>query len=334
MKINIFLASGSNSQERELLENFGAGIEVWANGLNSNKDIFENTVRIGRWDNLKNPWMHTVNYEYFEQWSPCDVAVIFGSWKPREKGSHTTRNTVVANAKKFIVIETPLLGRKTDVQNNYWRIGVNGYLNQDAYWPSLDSTVSLERLEKLGIRWDGWKNNPDGHILLGLQLPGDASLRGVNINEWAFQAIQTLRNHTNRTIVVRNHPLCSQRAFADHEELARKILLNNIGNIRFSDGQVVPWTDDIKNAYCTVTFSSGFGIDSVLAGIPTIACDRGNFAWDISSNHPDSVNSLKLVDSNKIAHWLNQLAGCQWSVEEMRAGEAWKHLLPVLERLE
>lgn len=327
------MASANNMQERELLRDFAAGVEQWTNQSVSNEYLFKNITRIGRWTSMQDK-SNQVTYEYTESYKECDVAVFFGSWKPREKGTHLTRTSVAQNAKKFICIETPLLNRVTNKENAHWRVGVNGFLNQDAYWPELDNETADQRLASLGIKWEGWKNNRKGHILVALQLPGDASLRSANINDWAYRTIVEIRKHTDKTIVIRNHPLSSDRAFADHEELARKLLVANIQNIRLSDGAVVPWPEDLNQAYCTVTYTSGLAIDSVLAGIPTIACDAGNFAWGISSRTPNEINNLILASDDEVTQWLRNLAGCQWSNEEMRNGTAWKYLLPVIKTIE
>jgi hypothetical protein len=332
MHIKIFMSSVNNTQERDLLKDFAAGVESWIASDSTEEQQFENVTRIGRWaaaDLAKNQ----ISYEYAEAYKECDIAVFFGSWKPREKGTHQTRTSVAANARRFVCIETPLLNRVTDSENQYWRIGVNGFLNQDADWPVLNEEDADLRLEKLGIRWSGWNSNPNGHILVALQLPGDASLRGIDINDWAYRTIMDIRKRTDRFVIVRNHPLASQRAFGDHEELARKLLLAGVQNIRFSDGQIVPWSHDLEGAYCTVTYTSGLAIDSVLSGIPTIAYDAGNFAWGISSRLVRDINDIKMVPKEQIRAWLRNLAGCQWSGDEMRDGTAWRHLLPILEKI-
>jgi hypothetical protein len=330
MHIKIFMSSASNILERELLKDFAAGVESWIVDDLTEEQKFENVTRIGRWA-AADLSQNQISYEYAEAYKECDVAVFFGSWKPREKGTHQTRSSVAANARRFVCIETPLLNRVTDRDNQYWRVGVNGFLNQDAYWPILSKKSAKERLMDFGINWTGWNSDADGHVLVALQLPGDASLRGIDINEWAYKTILDLRKHTDRFIVVRNHPMASQRAFGDHEELARKLLLAGVQNIKFSDGQIIPWHQDLHGAYCTVTYTSGLAIDSVLSGIPTIACDAGNFAWGISSRLIRDINNIRLASKNEMQKWLENLSGCQWSKEEMRNGTAWAHLLPVLE---
>lgn len=320
--------------ERDILMSFGEGVSQWVDQRVDQRYHELNITRIGRWENFDIKNQYEIDYEYSESYRECDVAVIFGSWKPREKGSHITRNSVAANAKRFVVIETPLLNRRTDIENTMWRVGVNGYLNRDALWPKLSREHSEQRLQDLGISWKGWQNDANGHVVVALQLPGDASLRGADINDWAYRVIKTLRERTHRAIVIRNHPLCSQRAFGDHEQLARQLLLDGVSNLRFSDGQVVPWSQDLEGAYCTVTYSSGMAIDSVLRGIPTIACDAGNFAWGISSQKPKEVEKLTMADAAVVQDWLLNLAGCQWSTDEMQDGTAWQNLVPVIESIQ
>jgi hypothetical protein len=40
-----------------------------------------------------------------------------------------------------------------------------------------------------------------------------------------------------------------------------------------------------------------------------------------------------MVDKNKVMGWLQKLAACQWSQEEMRNGIAWQNLLPVIQNI-
>lgn len=326
------MASASNVQEREVLLSFATGVEKWIKTDSSQQDQFKNVTRIGRWANVESN-KNQVTYEYAEAYRDCDVAVIFGSWKPREKGTHQTRTAVANSAKRFICIETPLLNRVTNKENTSWRIGVNGFLNLDAHWPELNDSAADKRLEQMGIEWNGWKSNRKGHALVALQLPGDASLRGIDINDWAYRAITDIRAQSDRLIVLRNHPLSSNRAFVDHESLARQLLVDGINNIKFSDGAVIPWAEDLNGAYCTVTYTSGLAIDSVLAGIPTIACDVGNFAWGLSTNLPSEINQIRLASDIEVRTWLRNIAGCQWSTVEMQDSSAWNNLLPVIESI-
>jgi len=335
MNIKIFMSSAAEFYEQDLLRSFGQGIEPWLQANNTDRRADRRFICSGKWQKLYgNAPQNSLDYEYTEAYRPCDMAVIFGSWKPREKGSHQTRMSVASAAQRFIVIETPLLKRVTNELNQYWRVGINGYLNNDAAWPMLTVTEAETRLVELGIEWAGWKNRTNGHIVLVLQLPGDASLRGTDINEWAYQTVRSIRERTDKNIVIRSHPLVSERAFELHAQLGFRLMQDGIQNIRFSDGAVTPWSEDITGAYCTVTFSSGMAVDSILAGIPTVACDPGNFAWGISSNHVDDIKSIRRPDTTDIRHWLKQLAACQWTAAEMRSGRVWEYLMRTFDKMQ
>ena len=326
------MLSGATAAERSLLTSFARGVRLWLEEIHGYEPMFQQFACMGRWQAIGEQ-KDLLEFVYDDFYSECDVAVIFGSWKARDKGSHITRTSVALNAKRFVVIETPLINRKTSTVNDHWRIGVNGFLNASAHWPDLAAHVADRKLMEWGVEWSGWQSNPEGHIVIALQLPGDASLRGIDINDWAYETVSEIRKHTDKPIVIRNHPLCSQRAFNDHTELAARLMMSGIDRLRFSDGYLIPWEQDLENAYCTVTYTSGLAVDSVLRGIPTVACDPGNFAWGVSTNSAGEILSLKMPDSATMMNWLRQLAGCQWSTEEMRDGKAWRALLPVLEAI-
>ena len=305
MKINTFLETAGNFDERELLLKLHQGI---SSKLSEND---ESNIIIDK------------------EYSQCDLSIIMGSWKPREKDHHTVRNSVVENSRCFMVVETALLGRKVFENNKYFRIGINGFLNNSGVFNH--GNYANDRLSKLGISWNGWKNNPDGNILLFLQLPGDASLRGISIYAWAFSAIKKIRKHTNRTIVIRTHPMHNIKDTDEFYKMIADLFLENISNVVVSNGKTVPLDNDLSSAFCTVAYSSGSSIDSILAGIPTIAVDAGNFAFEVSSNFFEDINSPKKESERVINQWLNKLSYSQWTIEEMFNGAAWTHLRPLVD---
>lgn len=305
-KIKVFLDSASTFRERDILKKFYNGII---------DELYEK------------------EFDISSSYTACDVAVIFGSWKPKERDHHVIRNAVAAEANTFIVIETPLLGRKVHSDNDQFRIGVNGFLNNHGIFTNL-SDHPITRLKTLDIAWDGWRNSSTGHILLMLQLPGDASLRGIDIYEWALETIVKLRETTDREIRIRIHPHHRPKDSDPIHKLISDIFRLKILNVSISDGKEINLDNDLKDAYCSVSYTSGSSIDSIIAGIPCISVDPGNFSYDVSSNFISEINSLKLVDETTINDWLKKLSFSQWSIEEMENGTAFRHLLPLLIELE
>ena len=315
MKVKVFLESAGNFDERDILKNFYDGIKK-----------FENTKSDVPTDRLEVDWAMSHGYEH------CDVAVIMGSWKDRDRIHHNVRRDVVKNAPTFVVVETPLLGRVMFERSSQHRIGIDGFLNNTGTF--LGGNAGNDRLSALDIKWNGWNNNPNGHIVLMLQLPGDASLRGINMWQWGMWAYQSIRKYTNKKIIIRTHPGHHPKEMDAVYKFISDVSLNEDKNVEVVIGSKErPLASDLKDAYCTVSYSSGSSIDSVLAGIPTIAMDPGNFAYGISSNyieHIDGDNIRKASDGD-VVQWLQNLSYSQWSVLEMASGRAWQHLKPILD---
>jgi hypothetical protein len=315
MLIKTFLETAGTFEEREMLSRFHNGV-VQATGSQYNVEHYLNGVG--------------AFLDIGQGYSPCDVAVMLGSWKNRDKNHHQVRSSIAGNANCFLVIETPLLGRIVDfTKNKHFRIGVNGFLNNSGLF--YQGNCPQDRLEQLGINWNGWQNNKDGHIVLMLQLPGDASLRGINIYEWTEYCIKKIRSFSDRKIVIRTHPAHNIKETDEfYRFIIENLILSKSSNIEISLSKEKSLDDDLKGAYCTITYSSGSGIDSIMKGIPTIAMDPGNFAWNVSSRYPNEVENLKLAEAGEITQWLSNLAYSQWSVEEMEQGKPWMHLLPII----
>jgi hypothetical protein len=315
MLIKTFLETAGTFEEREMLTRFHNGI---CNAKNSEYTVENYLNGAGAFLDIG------------QSYSRCDVAVMLGSWKNRDRIHHQVRASVAGNAGCFLVIETPLLGRIVDfASNKHYRVGVNGFLNNSGLF--YQNNCPGDRLKDLGISWNGWKHNKDGHILLMLQLPGDASLRGINIYEWTEYCIKQIRKVSNRKIVIRTHPAHNIKESDEfYKFIINNLILTKSSDIEISISKEKSLDDDLKGAYCTVTYSSGSGIDSIMKGIPTIAMDPGNFAWNVSSRYLSELENIKLSSAAEITQWLSNLAYSQWTVEEMEAGKPWLHLQSII----
>lgn len=298
-RVGIFLDSANDDRFRKLLFNMHWGI------TECNGDAF---------------------VTYGSDMTGTDVAVIFGSWKDRPANWHKCKNTIVSSGKPFVVIETPLIGRGpvTDIlQDSWYRIGVNGFLADTGRFFRQNKNYSADRWNKikhqLGVELKPWRDSQEGnYIVVALQLPGDASLRGIDITKWAAETVQTLRSYTSRPIIVRTPQL--DREF-DKENILNITRIEGVSLVRGTRENLFTMID---NAYATVTYSSGFGVDSVIRGIPTIAMDPGNFAYSLGNNKLSQINNL--VRSSDREQWLYNLSWAQWSQEEIKSGEAWNHI--------
>lgn len=323
MRVKVFLKSARTNAETEILKRFGVGIQ---HEFSKENGKLNSVLSFDKFTGRGN--FNSVEYDYSEKYSDCDVAIIFGSWKDRG-AHHLVRTSVAEQATCFVCLESQLLDRKTHDNFQYYRIGVNGFLNGSAFWNA--ENCPPDRYNNLDLGdWEGWRENYEGHILIALQLPGDASMRGNSIVDWCLDTIRTIRNQTDRPIVIRTHPIANDKKSDTYYELIKAIAFNEFSNVTLSNGKTSAIERDFAGAYCTVTYSSGLAIDSIRHGIPVIACDPGNFAWNISSKFPDEVLSPQKADYDVVQQWFYNLAYCQWTVEEMQNGKVWRHLVPAI----
>jgi len=255
-----------------------------------------------------------------EGYEECDVAVIFGSWKksPKKKWKlmlqhHFTKNSIVQNHrnKPLIVIETPLLGRTITDNHEYHRVGLNHFMRGLADFKNENSPS--DRFKELGLTIKPWRKKGD-HVLIVGQNMYDASLFGLDFELWVKNTIQHLRRYTDRPIVFRDHP-------ENKNQMKNMVETYKWWNVSYSNEGTI--NDDLKNAHCTVSYTSGSTIDSILAGVPVIPCSEYNFVWPISSHQLSEIENPKLGERTQL---LYDLAYAQWSVEEIRQGKPWHHL--------
>lgn len=336
MKIKIFMLTGQNNGEKDVLRAYYRGMvsffgTMFTKGTEVNDVNETKTVKEIRKNGVD------LSLDYSEDpGEDCDLGIIFGSAKPRENLHHRVRTAVIERAKNHIIIETPILARSIVKQSNheYYRIGLNGFLNGQGEFNN--ENKDAERIGAYGdlYKWQGWKQKSDGNILILCQLPGDASLRESNHGEWLLDTVEELRAITKRQIRIRFHPAMSEKGHENFFGDIGKIVFKNFENIVWSDGISRTLQDDFREAKVCVTYSSGSAIDSVVYGLPTIAIDEGNFAYPISSKSLDAVENPTLADEETVRQWLQDLSYCQWNRVEMSNGRAWNHIWPkIVEKL-
>lgn len=337
MKIVVSLVSGANNIERDVMRKFYGGIlryyaQATGKPLRGQKKTID-------WA-LGKQYGIDLRLSYDIDPGPCDIAVQFGAAKPRDQEHHVVRQNLAKCASHLIHVETPLLGRRIVVNNQheYFRIGVDGFLNGTARFYPEEKILDVARLsqlqEDLDVKFTSWKNHQQGPILILTQLIGDASLRGQNHSEWLSDTIQGIRAITDRPIVVRTHPSMSSKARQEFFSGLDALFMSNPTNLTWSDGSLVPLQQDLGRAGICVTYSSGSTIDAVLAGVPCITMDQGNLAYPISEWDIENIKDPYIATKIEVRNWLLQLAYSQWNLEEIAQGKAWQHVIEILQELD
>lgn len=255
------------------------------------------------------------------------IAIIFGSWKENNKSHHKLKRKIISSKKKFIVNETSLLGRKKITENfeeDWFRIGINGFLADDAFFNNKNSPEDRwEMIRKArSIEILPW-NYEGNHILIVLQLPNDASLRGENISKWAYSICKKIRSKTDFPILVRKPQL--ERIF--DTKYLKKII--NLKNVTIQDGSRENLFETLDNSCFVCTFSSGMGIDSILRGKPVVVTSKGSFVYPLRTELEDALNN-KFFTPNR-TKILSEISYCQWHIDEIKNGTVWNHLKSCLD---
>ena len=257
--------------------------------------------------------------EHTDIYRSCDYAVIFGSYREGKKKQPTQalkKHIIDNHTGSIIWIESCLLGRVAKVSaNKHWRVGMDGFMLDGKF--GFFNNPPADRWNELGIDLKPWKIGGD-YILIGLQTMGDASLFGSNHFNWLTETVTNICKITDMPIRIRPHPLMKPT----HHAIFNKLDILKHPRVTVSRDNTL--AEDLKDANCMVTYTSGSGIDSVINGVPHIALHKYSMAAPVSGDKLTDMLNLPTPPREK--HFYN-LAYAQWTPEEMESGKCWKHIL-------
>jgi hypothetical protein len=84
--------------------------------------------------------------------------------------------------------------------------------------------------------------------------------------------------------------------------------------------------EDLADAAMIVSFNSSTDVEAILAGIPGIITDAGSLCYPIAAH--DVWEPLVRPDRTL---WCHDMAWRQWTIEELRNGDAWDHVRQLLD---
>jgi hypothetical protein len=237
------------------------------------------------------------------KYEPSDLAVIFGVFKSKIPKSYP-RGAVLRQQREnnldVVVLETGYINRG-DGETHHYAAGFNG-LNGRADFKN--KGMPDDRVKKLGVELKPWRR--DGkHILLCGQVPWDASVDMIDYGRWLHAIANRLQELTPRHIRFRPHPA---------------VKMGRLPGCEFSTR---PIREDFEDAWAVVAYNSNSVVEGIIQGIPGFSFDAGSMATSVCNMNIEDIENPQMPDRQQ---WLNDLAYCQWTLEEMRSGEAWKHL--------
>lgn len=207
----------------------------------------------------------------------------------------------IENNGKFLIMERAYVGDRF----NWVSLGYGG-LNGNADFCNSDITDSTRWNKHFPNELKEWRPQGKNVLVVG-QCLHDASISHIDIEKWYSNTIKELTERGN-PVIFRPHPMnhynwsdSSLQYKRDSSETFEECLNQNIR--------------------CVVTFNSNAGVLSTLAGVPTITCDKGSMAYNITKH---DLTDLDYRPDRSL--WAAQLAYTQWLPEELESGEAFEHL--------
>lgn len=251
-----------------------------------------------------------------------DVAILQG-WV-HENSSRTPhlnfRRSIIKRQqddnKNLIVIDSNLFGYNVDKLHPmmYHRFSMGGVFPTTANY--FDTIVDETRWDKiatdLDIKVKPWRKL-GSYILLCCQRNEGWSMKGLSVVDWIHQTVQEIRKHTDRGILVRAHP-GDKHAHRYLRETKHKI--SNNKSIK----------KDFEKAWATITYNSSPGVASAIEGVPLYVTDpipQTSQAFAVANTDLSTIESPQTFDRTD---WLQRLAMCHWKMEELRNGDAWRHM--------
>lgn len=217
----------------------------------------------------------------------ADIKDIYCTWGWRKgKSLHDRGN-------KVLVMERGYVGDRF----KYTSLGWNGLNNYASFPDYLDDRG--DRFRSHGGIIKPWRKTGRYILILG-QVKGDASLKGQDLTSWYF-------NIANKAKYIYGLPVY----FRPHPEGARRGGYGSINGVQNIGGSL---DDAIGGALFTIAYNSNSCLDSILAGVPCYAGDKGTMAWDLCMK---DIGELYYPEREEKVH---KIAWNQFSIDEIMDG--------------
>lgn len=214
-----------------------------------------------------------------------------------------------------------LYANSTNTPHHYLRYSFNGvFPNTGIYF---DKEIDSSRWQQIGrdlnISLKDYRTGGN-HILLCLQRNGGWSMGATNIQGWAVDTIKTIRQYSDRPIIIRPHPGDKQS----------KLILtpgHPQCNLPFSKDITLSVNesliDDLKNCWAAVNYNSSPVVGAAIEGIPIFVADKAKSQCAEIANDLENIENPTMFDRQQ---WIERISMFHWKFEELSNGSAWMHM--------
>jgi len=160
-----------------------------------------------------------------------------------------------------------------------------------------------DRFRKLAVPIHNWKK---GGSKILIAKPDDKPMKfyGLDLEEWLENTINTIKQHTDRPIVVR------ERVKSRIDRVVTNTLKEALD-------------DDV---HALVTFNSNSATEAVMYGYPAFTMSPTHAAGPVTSNELSRIENPYYPDKDKVHAWACHLAYGQFHNNELKDGSAFRIL--------
>ena len=239
--------------------------------------------------------------------SPDDILII---WNRHLKQDAVAKHFEKAGAKVWL-FENPYIS--TDDKADWFSVGL-GLHNCIEYSPKLqDDGTRWRKLFNKPIK--EWKNPCSEGTVLIISQNKHWGGGGIGFEQyrqpscWDSQTCEQIKLKTRRPLLFRQHPNAYQRGWAN----GMPEYLRN----RISDG-TNPIVDDLRNAACTVVYTSNAATESLLEGVPVFVCGPSVYCMEACNKGIDKLNAPQMPDCRE--ELFHRMAWAQYHISEIEKG--------------
>lgn len=236
----------------------------------------------------------------------CDAVCLFGV-----KGGRKIFDAYWAAGIPTIYFDKGYIRQRTSV-SDHWRVAIN------AHHPTrylMEQRRPGDRYEALGVELSPWRERGDAVVIAGSSAKYHEFAGLPEPTRYAQKIVKQIRARSpDRPIIYRPKP-----SWNDAVPIEGTIFSKGKDKI----GAV------LEDAHALVTHGSNACWEAVAAGVPCIILGDA-VAKPLSSTRIADLENPWLASYEARYQWFSNLAYCQWSNGELRSGEAWSHILPLI----
>lgn len=180
-------------------------------------------------------------------------------------------------------------------KGKYYRITKNAYQHDGR------GSATTTRFKMFRRYVQPWKTNGT-HIVVCPNSAVHFALHGLDVNVWLAETIATIKQHSDRPIIVR-----------------WKV-----------DRAIQPIERDLEHAWAVVVFSSAASLDALIAGVPIFTTAPWAASYRMGLSDLTQIEAPLYPGGRE--GFLSNLVSNQWTLQEILRGDAWRALQGVESR--